>query len=243
MTIEGVDVSRHQSPERCDWATAAAAGLAFVWVKGSEGKGGSGAYVDPAAEAHIGRIRQTSLTVGMYHFARPDNRFAQSADGYANGQAEGEFAVETAKALGVAGEDCLPIALDLEKYAPSSTTTAQRVDFVRGMVDAVERDVGRLPAIYTGANYWRYQQSPELAAELNERGVRLWLVNYTDKQEPTRTIPGWDWTVWQWSGGSEFAFADPWPGLPHPIDRNRFRGKLEGLPQLDWDREAWPIEP
>jgi GH25 family lysozyme M1 (1,4-beta-N-acetylmuramidase) len=168
----------------------------------------------------------------MYHFARPDNRFAESQDGYANGVAEGEHAARTAFDLGLV-ERALPIAIDLEKYSGKDSggkpiaNVEQRDDMVRGMVDTIVRLTARRPVVYTGAGFWGYQHSPELALELRERGVLLWLVNYSRAADPPKSIAGWPWSIWQWSGGGEFEFADPWPGLPAPIDRNRYRGSVE----------------
>ena len=232
--IEGVDVSRHQPASDCDWIEA---NPVFAWVKGSEGKGGDGAYVDPAAAAHTASLRASLVIPGMYHFARPDNRFAESQDGYANGVAEGEHAARTAFELGLV-RDALPIALDLEKYSGKDANgkpranTEQRDDMVRGMVDATERLTGALPCVYTGAGFWGYQHSAELAVELRERGVLLWLVAYSRQADPPKSIDGWPWSFWQWSGGGDYAFADPWPGLPHPIDRNRYRGSASELAGL-----------
>jgi GH25 family lysozyme M1 (1,4-beta-N-acetylmuramidase) len=234
MTIHGVDVSHHQPPDRCDWPTAFEAGLRFVYVKGSEGAGGADAYVDPSAAAHVAAIRRTPLLVGMYHFARPDNRFKSSSDGYANGVAEGEHAAATAIALGLAWRGSLPVAIDLEKYTPDELkiTDAQRDAFVRGMVDTLETRLGRLPVIYTGCTFWGYQHSAELAHELRDRGVLLWLVSYTAKPDPAESISGWPWWGWQHSGGGDSFTAIAWPGLPHPVDQNIYRGteaELRGL--------------
>jgi lysozyme len=231
MTVFGADVAHHQTPSRCDWATAHSCGLRFVWVKGSEGMGGEGAYVDPAAAEHVACIRRADIAVGMYHFARPDNRFASCADGRANGIAEGEHAVATAISLGAAWRGSLPIALDLEVYTPDTLkiTDDQRDDFVRGFVDEVQMSTGRLPVVYTGATFWGYQHSTALAAELRARGVLLWLVNYTSKPDPTAGIAGWPWSFWQHSGGSDCVTAEPWPGLPHPVDQDVYRGTMAEL--------------
>jgi GH25 family lysozyme M1 (1,4-beta-N-acetylmuramidase) len=229
VIVEGVDVSRSQQPDDCDWIEAAASGLRFAWIKGSEGRGGSGAYVDPSAVAHASRIRRSVVVPGMYHFARPDNRFVESQDGYANGVSEGEHAARTAFELGLVERE-LPIALDLEKYSGKDSAgkpianTQQRDDMVRGTVDTIERLTGRLPVVYTGAGFWGYQHSQWLADELHDRGVLLWLVSYSRASDPPKTITGWPWSFWQWSGGGDFEFAEAWPGLPSPIDRNRYRG-------------------
>ncbi len=232
MPVCGVDVSHHQDPARCDWRTAYDAGLRFVYVKGSEGDAfGDAPYVDPAAGEHIRRIRETPLLVGMYHFARPDTRFASCADGRINGENEGNFAADTAIALGLAWPGSLPVAIDLEKYTPEELfiTDAQRDDFVRGMVDTLEQRLGRLPIIYVGSTFWGYQHTTALAQELHARGVPLWLVNYTPNPDPAAEIKGWHHGIWQWSGGGEFCHCEPWPGLPHPVDQNTYRGSFAEL--------------
>ena len=232
--IEGVDVSNAQRPDACDWIKAAAAGLEFVWVKGSEGAKDSNPFVDASAREHIARIRKSPLAVGMYHVCRPDNRFRESDDGYANGVREGAFAAETAFDLGVV-HDALPIWLDMEKYTDKGeVTTEQREDYTRGLVDTVERLTRVTPQIYSGPTYWGFQMSEALALEMRGRQVLLAMSNYqpNDVLDPSKKIDGWPWTFWQWSGGKQFAFADPWPGLTHPIDRNRFRGSLSEFRSL-----------
>lgn len=229
MIIEGVDVSHHQDPDKCDWATAYDAGLRFAWVKSTEGRD----HINEAAERHIESIllEAPALMRGLYHFGRPDNRFRESSDGWRNGLLEASWAAsQSFKLGGVHG--CLPLMLDLEKYTDQGTvTTEQRADYVRGFLAEYEACTGVLPCVYAGPTYWGYQHSPEFAAELHGRGVLLVLAKYGTGPDPSDEIGGWPWGVWQWSGGGDFAYADPWPGLPHPIDRLRYRGsfgELEG---------------
>jgi GH25 family lysozyme M1 (1,4-beta-N-acetylmuramidase) len=232
MTVFGADVAHHQSPTLCDWPTAYAAGLRFVYVKGSEGMEDEKPYVDPAAATHVSLIRQTPLLVGMYHFARPDRRFTENCDGYLHGVNEGTFAAKTAISLGLGWSGSLPVAIDLEKYTPDTleVSDAERDDFVRGMVDTLEERLGgRLPVVYAGSTFWGYQHSTALAAELRARGVLLWLVNYTSKPDPAAGIAGWPWSFWQHSGGGDCVTAEPWPGLPHPVDQNVYRGTMAEL--------------
>jgi GH25 family lysozyme M1 (1,4-beta-N-acetylmuramidase) len=235
MIVRGVDVSHHQAPGKCDWSTAYLAGTRFAYVKGSEGAGGPDAYVDPAAREHVERIRRTPILIGMFHFARPDNRFRSSDDGYANGVAEAEHAAATAIDLGVAWSD-LPVAIDHEKYTPAELgiTKAQRDAFLLGMVDTFERELGRTPMVYTGDAFMAYQHSAEMPGILRARGVPLWLVDYTRADDPPGPIPGWPWVIWQHSGGGKYAFADPIPGLPDPVDQNVYRGSLAELTALRW---------
>jgi GH25 family lysozyme M1 (1,4-beta-N-acetylmuramidase) len=233
MTVFGVDVSHHQDPTRCDWPTAFAAGLRFVWVKGSEGMEDDKPYVDPAARVHIEAIRRTPLLVGMFHMARPDRRFATNPDGRENGIDEGLFAASTATALGVAWSNSMPVAIDLEYYTPGTLhiTDEQRDEFVLGLVDTLESRLGRLPVVYAGSTFWRYQHTPALAEHLRARGVLLWQPNYTTRPDPTESIGGWPWSFWQHSGGRAAELAPPFPGLP-TVDQNVYRGteaELRGL--------------
>ena len=225
-TIRGVDVSRHQRPDRCNWTVAHAAGISFCYVKGSEGAGGVDAYVDPSAAEHVASIRRTPIAVGMYHFARPDNRFKTCADGAANGRAEAEHAIDTAKSLGLAWCGALPVAIDHEKYtdAALNITDAQRDAFLLAMIDTIDAALGRVPILYAGANIIKFQHTPGLPEQLRQRGVLLWLVNYTRNPDPEREVPGLPWSIWQHSGGGDFAYAAPVPGLPTPIDQNVYRG-------------------
>jgi len=230
--IHGVDVSRHQPPTSCDWIAAAAAGLRFAFVKLTEGQD----YLDPAAAGHLASIRRTRILAGAYHFGRPDNRILDTDDGRDAGAREGEWFARNAIAVG-AVRGCLPPVLDLEKYAkrdnkPTSWNRDWRADYVRGLIDTVEALCGVTAIVYAGPTYWGYQHSTDLAVELRDRGCLLWLVKYGDGLDPSATIDGWPWSIWQWSGGGDSCFADPWPGLPHPIDRNVYRGSERELAAL-----------
>lgn len=232
MIVRGVDVSKAQPPTACDWPRAFDAGIRFCFVKTSEGMHDATPYVDEAAAAHLAALKCTPILRGMFHVARPDRRFAESRDARRNGRVEGEFAAETALSLGVAGPGSLPVVLDLEKYTPTSLgiTDAQRDEMVRAMVDTVEAWLGRLPIVYTGQDFWASQHTAALALELRERGVLLWQVDYRRGGiEPGEAIAGWPWSFWQHSGGGDFAYAPPVPGLPPPVDQNIYRGTLEEL--------------
>lgn len=229
--LDGVDVSRHKPPDRCDWDLAyREAGIRYCYAKSSEGAD----FVDPSASDHLARLARSPVIAGVFHFAQPANRRAEDSDLYAGGEVEGRHAFAVARDMGaLAGH--LPIALDLEwggyKFK-QPTTVEDRDSFVRGFVDTVERLAGRPPVVYVGARFWRAKHSPGLALELAERGCLLWLIGYTRAAKPKREIDGWPWAIWQWSGGGPVELAEPTPGLPRPIDRNRARMTLGELHAL-----------
>lgn len=68
MAVNGVDVSAYQS------ATFSTKGLAFAFVKATEGK----SYVNPKYRAQVAHARAAGLVVGHYHFGR--NGGAAEAD-------------------------------------------------------------------------------------------------------------------------------------------------------------------
>ncbi|WP_435173314.1 glycoside hydrolase family 25 protein [Actinacidiphila sp. bgisy145] len=69
MTVKGIDVASYQS------STFSTSGLAFVWVKCTEGTG----YVNPRYSAQIAHARAAGAVVGHYHFVRPGSMSAQLA--------------------------------------------------------------------------------------------------------------------------------------------------------------------
>ncbi len=225
--VTGVDVSGAQRPSRCVWSEAKDAGLDFAIVKLSEGQD----YQDAAAREHIQNITAAGIPLGVYHVARPDNRFLESSDGRRGGEREALWLLRCLGELPRCARQ-LPPALDFEKYTKGkSVTKAQRGAFARELVRIVKMETGRAPIVYTGDDYWRGQMPPDLADELRADGCPLWLVDYTSAPDPRakEVIEGWPWSIWQWSGGGNFAHAQPMPGLPHPIDRNRYRGSLAEL--------------
>lgn len=69
MTVKGVDVASYQT------STFSTAGLAFVFVKATEGT----TYTNPKMTAQTAHARKAGCVVGFYHFLRPGNVKAQAA--------------------------------------------------------------------------------------------------------------------------------------------------------------------
>ncbi|WP_030975111.1 glycoside hydrolase family 25 protein [Streptomyces sp. NRRL S-1824] len=69
MAIQGQDWASYQS------ATPSTAGLAFTFIKATEGTG----YVSPRMAAQTAHARAAGLVVGFYHFLRPGSMIAQAA--------------------------------------------------------------------------------------------------------------------------------------------------------------------
>lgn len=215
--IQGIDISRHQGDVQFDKVEQS--GMKFCFCKASEG----GDYHDPAVRIYWEQLRETTMYRGLYHFARPDLRVGRKG-----GEVEGRNFVDLAQSLGGLGKGCLPPVLDFEKYSESDYK--DNIPWIQGWLDVVEGELGRPGAIYTGANIWKY----EVANTASFADRALWQVDYTaTRDEPKMMADGaWKWTWWQWSGGGDFAYADPVPGVNGACDVNRFNGSQADLDVL-----------
>ena len=221
--IQGIDISRHQGD--VDFSAVEGAGMKFCFCKATEG----GDYQDPRVSGYWSQLLETSMYRGLYHFARPDLRMGRSG-----GETEGKNFVRAAKSLGHYRAGCLPPMLDFEKYSDSDE--AENIPWIEGWLDVVETELARGAGIYTGANIWKY----EVGNTADFAGRPLWQVDYTaSRTEPKPIADGqWPWAWWQWSGGGDFAYAGPVPGVNGACDVNRFSGTQEDL-----DRFALISEP
>lgn len=169
----GLDVSNHQGP--VDWPTVAADddGLAFAYIKATEGA----TWVDASFAQNWTGAEQAGLQRGAYHFftlCRP-------------GLEQAENFLRTAPPVGSA----LPPAVDLElagncSERPSTEDVNAELD---AFLDEVEAVWGRDVLLYVGEDWeGRY---PVLDRSERPR----WLVSHLGR-------PDRDWTVWQfhWMG-------------------------------------------
>ena len=215
--IQGIDISHHQGA--VDFAQVAASGMRFCVVKATEGEG----YVDPRFVSNWEALQQLGddkLYRGAYHFARPD-----SVGTVQDAINEATDFCDALLAVGGFEKGCLPPALDFEKY--SDNGGRENVPWIEAFVATVEDKLGRSPMIYTGANVWRYETGNSDAFV----HLPLWQVYYSETATHPPEMPWPFHTFWQWSGGGDFAFADPVPGVG-TVDVNRFSGSAEDLARL-----------
>jgi GH25 family lysozyme M1 (1,4-beta-N-acetylmuramidase) len=232
-TLNGIDVSNGQGD--IDFAKVRGAGFRFCIAKASEGAD----YQDAAFVTNMQRIRDlgagSRFYAGAYHFARPDHHAGRSG-----GETEGKWFCKvltaTAKQLGISlANDFLEPVLDLETYDKSDT--GDNVAWAQGFLAVVTGETGRKGMVYTGPNYWQYQAGNSDA--LATAGIPLWEVKYTQNGDDSAQSPPrmpndahktqWVASLWQWSGGGDFAYYHAQygaiPGIPSGIaDVDRVMG-------------------
>jgi hypothetical protein len=188
--IDLVDVSRHQDPPAIDWAQVTASGVTAAIVRT-----GYGGDPDPSSAAHVARIRDTTASLGTYHYVVP-------IAGEEKKQADLMVAEWTKYKAAIAP------AADLEARAVESPIVASKdwdrvADWLDAFCERAESQLAANVIIYTGT--W-FNQLPQKRGWAY-RGRALWVAAYT---RPGPPLP-WPWdeyAIWQhsantiWSDGS-----------------------------------------
>lgn len=193
--IKGVDVSHYNGV--IDWKKVKEAGYQFAFLKASEGID----LVDETFAANRRGAREAGLSVGYYHFFRPND----SVD------AQVTLFIRT---IGRLELDALRPVLDCEDpriWRPY--TVAQRVAMIVDWCLKVKKSLGVTPMIYGSPKFFDeiLENSPELAQ------FDLWLANY-NVPEPTVPKPWTKWTFWQnYDKGTV-------PGINGEVDMDFFNG-------------------
>ena len=177
--VKGIDISGNNgSPFK--FSNIKAAGYDFVICKTSEG----GDWKDSSWNAaRVKAIRDSGLTLGVYHYLRPKPG--------RSGKVEARFfwSVATSAGYGKRGQDIVPV-LDFEETALSPAASYR---YLAEAVSELKALSGKAPMIYTGGPFW--DSNTKMAKD--NMGCPLWLAAYVTN--PERYIPeAWDsWTIWQ----------------------------------------------
>jgi lysozyme len=108
---------------------------------------------------------------------------------------------------------------DKSKRMGAQTIIAWAMEWLRW----VEAETDVVPMIYTGPNFIQRLGNPKALHR-----YPLWMARYTRRREPTRQIPGWPWTIWQYTGRGRTN------GVRGNVDLNRFAGSMDDLAR--WTR-------
>lgn len=202
--VLGIDISHFQ--RAIDWAAVAASEVRFCFIKATEGAGN----VDPRFAGNWRCAREAGLTRGAYHFFHPSTSPASQAESFL-------------RTVGQLQPGDLPPVLDLEApQAWTGITPGERMALAMQWLDSVEARLGITPIVYL---------SPAFATEVLDDAPQLarypvWLAHHTNAVAPSIAKPWTSWTFWQYSGNGKT------PGVPLPVDLDRFNGSLEDLAAL-----------
>jgi len=195
--IEGIDVSNHQT--RVDWELAKAHGIAFAYIKATEGVG----FVDPKLGAFSTGAGEAGIPQGFYHFARPDTHSGTTTQ-LVTGDAQAEADAFLAVAFPKPGQ-LVPV-LDLETGGLSPKLL---VAWTKAWLARVQERAGVEPIIYTFPSFWS-----QLGNTSQFDSYRLWISN-TGVASPHLPDGFKAYTIWQHSTNGSV------PGISGPVDLDR----------------------
>jgi GH25 family lysozyme M1 (1,4-beta-N-acetylmuramidase) len=187
--VRGVDVAsyQHVNGGAINWSAVAAAGYKFTAIKAAEGN----YYANPYRASDLAGAEKARLSVIAYEFAIPN------ASG---GAAQADYVI--AHAADQSGK-VAPIGLDIE-YDPYSATDRTNecyglsrpamTSWVAAFSSEVRRKTGRLPVLYTTADWWN------TCADSTALGQDpLWVAAYTTAGSPPLPVGWGTWAIWQYT--------------------------------------------
>jgi GH25 family lysozyme M1 (1,4-beta-N-acetylmuramidase) len=187
--VRGVDVAsyQHVNGAAIGWSSVARAGYKFVAIKATEGN----YYANPYGPSDLTGAERARLSVIAYHFAIPN---------VSGGAAQADYVI--ANAADGSGR-VAPIGLDIE-YDPYSATDGTNecyglspgamTSWVVAFSSEVRRRTGRLPILYTTADWWN-----TCAASTALGQDPLWVAAYTAGGGPPLPVGWGTWAIWQYT--------------------------------------------
>lgn len=202
--VHGIDVSKYQG--QIDWEQVRAAGVAFAFIKATEG----GDRLDSRFRENWEAARRAGVPRGAYHFTYWCRPMADQIAWFKQ-----NVPVEP---------DALPPVLDVE-WNFQSPTCPRRVPValaqakMREFLHAMERHYGKKPIIYADIKFHR-----EVLAGNEFAEYPFWVRSVA--AVPHERYPGRRWAFWQITATGRVA------GINTPVDRNVFAGTRQQWQQI-----------
>lgn len=183
---EGIDVSHYQGV--IDWEKVAGSDrISYAYLKATEGA----TYVDRTYERNLSEARRVGLSVGSYHFYRPNIDWRVQVENLTTNVKKEE-------------QDLVPI-IDIETRGRVSHE--KFISDLRNFIKAVTKFYGKKPLLYTYHNFY----NDHLIGCF--KGYHWMIARYRDDQ-PTLD-DGTDYIMWQYTCKGSI------PGVNGDVDRSR----------------------
>jgi lysozyme len=207
-TVNGLDVFHGDGP--VDWASVAAAGIEFAYVKASEGV----TVTDSLFAQNWRAMKEAGVMRGAYHFFHP----ASSPEDQAG---------HLITVMGELSVGDLPPALDLEETSQThdewpGIPPEKRIGLVLRWLKKVEDATGMKSVIYTRQG-WVRDNLPGAEALKDHP---LWVADFKSTDKPRIPAQWAAWTFWQ------FSETGTMPGVGSGVDLDRFNGASSDLKML-----------
>jgi GH25 family lysozyme M1 (1,4-beta-N-acetylmuramidase) len=252
--ILGVDLSRWQSSENAlDFSRMASAGVAFAFIKGSDGLLTEDALAVPHVTTWAPAAKAAGILVGYYHFAR----IPLTTDPIvviADAQAQAAQAASRLASLGGYDDRTLPYVLDVEGVNRKITDEVVTL-WTFTWLEAMEAATSRKPIMYSYRSFLASRYLQDQVTVDKFRNYHLWLAQPGNPADPAVQVgqglddrpcyvSAWKqsdcsyvWTFWQYtSSGDRELFGIPWsPSAGNCPDGTTlcFPGRGTGQKHLD----------
>jgi len=235
--ILGADISQYQhSSLPIDFKQMAKSGVAYIYLKASDGYAPADAIARTIANADAKGARNAGMFVGYYHVASiPSSNRVSSIR--ISAEAQAQLALARLAELGGYNDSTLPYTLDIE-LAPKGTSSASITLWAKTWLDAMYQATNRRPVIYSYRSYLASKFLNDSSTNAYLRKSPLWLAQPGDPSKPS-VVPGhydkgagcfntaWtladctaSWSFWQYtSRGDRETYGIPWSpkkGQPCP---------------------------
>lgn len=168
--LRGIDISRYQVV--ANWADVKNSGVAFVFVKATEGL----SEIDPDFTRYWAALQEQGIARGAYHFFRPEDDPVKQA-------------LHFVSTVSLQADD-LPPVVDIE--VSDGINEEELSKNLQVWISTVAEKVGKRPIIYTGNAFWNKYSSDQFGV------YPLWVAEYG--VEKPRIPKGWtDWHFWQYA--------------------------------------------
>jgi GH25 family lysozyme M1 (1,4-beta-N-acetylmuramidase) len=195
-SLDGIDVSGWQGS--IDWWQVYNSGIAFAFVKATEGTG----FTDAWFYTNWANLWVTPIYQGPYHFGHPGWDPIVQAD---------FFCDTVAAANGGTFSGSLQLVLDIE--VTDGTSPSHVRSWIVDFCNEVQARTGRPGTIYTGFYFWRDQ-----AGNGSNLNCPLWLAAYVSDPRPYVPAAWSTWTFWQYTSSGRV------PGISGNVDRDVSNG-------------------
>ncbi len=188
LYAEGIDISHHQ--HHIDWDQVATEPISYVYIKATEGR----TFVDDRYARNISEARRVGLSVGSYHFYRPNTPWQE------------QFANMT-NIVKVEEQDLVPL-IDVE--VRGNVSESKFIADLKLFIQAVESHYGKRPLIYSGQHFY----NKHLAGHFPQHQFMIARYN----ADRPLLSDGKDYIMWQYSERGRVS------GISTNVDRSRIIG-------------------
>ncbi len=196
--VHGIDVSKYQTD--IDWPQVRAAGIAFAFIKATEG----GDRADSRYDGNWRGARGAGIPHAPYHFYYFCTRAAKQAQWFIANVPKAS--VQMPPVLDMEWNDASPSC----RLRPDPATVRSEMKIY---MDIVERHYGKRPIIYTTVDFHRENLDGHF------RSHQFWLRSVA--AHPSDIYPNHPWSFWQYTGTGVV------PGVKGDTDINVFAGSAK----------------